>query len=92
MTSIIDAKFKALADLGYPGAMSDKILAWLQANGASSDSVTSAWLEMLAIRGYVGQRNSAWNSLLGDIGYEGALPDRELAYWVTSAGALPPPI
>ena len=50
MTTRVDAKWAAIA--AYPGAMSDKTLAWLQANGATSGALADAWLEMLTAKGF----------------------------------------
>ena len=42
-----DDKFQALRDQGFTGAMPDMTLQWLQFNGATSNSVSDAWVEML---------------------------------------------
>jgi hypothetical protein len=88
--SLIDAKWNALVGKGYTGSMSDMTLAWLQANGATSGHISDAWLEMLEAKGGSGQRNDMWYDLLGTMGYTGALPDRELQFWL-DGGDPPPP-
>jgi hypothetical protein len=84
MTTLSDAKFAALRTQLFTGAMSDMTLAWLQANGATSSSIPDAWREMLIAQGADAgtyHRNDAWYQVLGDLGYTGSLPDRELAFW-----------
>jgi hypothetical protein len=44
---LVDAKWDSLRAQGFTGAMSDMTLQWLQANGATSDQISDAWLEML---------------------------------------------
>lgn len=79
--SRIDDKFAALRGQGFTGSLSDMVLQWLHASGATSNSISTAWAQALYIRGYRGQRNDAWYKLLGDLGHEGALPDREASFW-----------
>jgi len=43
---LVDAKWEALRQ-NYTGAMSDMTLQWLQANGATSDQISDAWMEVL---------------------------------------------
>jgi hypothetical protein len=83
--TLADAKFDALRDQGFTGAISDMTLQWLQANGATSGSITDAWLEVLP---GTGQRNDRWYTVLGGMGYTGSLNDREFAFWV-DGGVLP---
>jgi hypothetical protein len=83
--TLADAKFDALRDQGFTGTLSDMTLQWLQANGATSGSITDAWLEVLP---GTGQRNDRWYTVLGGMGYTGSLNDREFAFWV-DGGVLP---
>ena len=83
--TLADAKFDALRDQGFTGSISDMTLQWLQANGATSGSITDAWLEVLP---GTGQRNDRWYTVLGGMGYTGSLNDREFAFWV-AGGVLP---
>lgn len=89
--ALIDAKFNALRGKGYTGAMLDMTLQWLKANGATSNALADAWMEMLLLKttAPIGrQHNDLWFQLLGQLGYTGALPDRELAFW-SAGGSLP---
>ena len=84
MATLSDEKFAALRTLTYTGSISDMTLQWLQANGATSDSISDAWEEMLAaqlVATPTGQKNDDWFQLLGEKGYSGSLTDRELAFW-----------
>jgi len=100
MTTLVDAKWAALA--AYPGAMSDKALQWLQANGATSPAVPDAWEEMLALELAkpalaivpTGDRNTDWWALLVGLGYDviagsKQINDMELAFW-EAGGTFPP--
>jgi hypothetical protein len=53
------------------------MLAWLHDQGATSENLPDAWLEFLG----PGNRNDLWFAYLGGLGYAGALPDREHAFW-----------
>lgn len=82
MATLSDSRFDSLRGQGFAGATSDMLLQWLQANGATSPAIPDAWEEMLAAQGFpYGQRNDKWYEFLGSLGYEGALPDRELEFW-----------
>ena len=83
-----DAKFIALRNMGHTGSIAEMTLSWLQANGATSNSVSDAWNQMLAEQGVDGQRNDAWYDLLGTLGHEGSISDRERAFW-SDGGVLP---
>jgi hypothetical protein len=94
MTTLVDAKWAALS--AHPGAMSDKTLAWLQANGATSPSIPDAWIEMLdakLVAPATGDRNTDWHALLIQQGMDVTagskqLNDMELAFW--EGGAILP--
>lgn len=74
--------------MGFSGHVNDRLVLWLQSEGATSDDLNDAWLEMLASKGYTGQLNDAWYALLGFLGYTGQLNDRELAFWL-EGGNIP---
>ena len=92
MGSIIDLKWTALRGQGFTGAMSDMTLQWLHFNGAISNSIPSAWREMLVAKGIPAenyQRNDAWFTVLGEAGFDvGALNDREYSFW-EAGGVFP---
>jgi hypothetical protein len=81
--STVDVKWTALAALGYTGALPDRELQWLQANGATSDILPQAWSEMVASKGYGYPYSvqNGWYKVLQDQGYSGALPDMEWDFW-----------
>ena len=88
MASLADAKFNALANLGFKGQVSGSTLLWLLDNGAETPCLPDAWLEMLAVFNFTGQRNDAWFELLGSLGWVGSMNDRELQFWL-DGGHLP---
>lgn len=83
MSSLNDCRHKALVDMFGAGHINGLTLKWLQDNGATSNSLPDAWMEMLAANGATPpfHRNDAWYALLGTMGYTGSLNDRELDFW-----------
>jgi hypothetical protein len=83
-----DVKKDALVGQGFTGAMPDMELAWLLANGATTDNLPTAWREFLDAAGYTsGIFNADFYQYLGGKGYTGALNEREYAFW--EAGGTP---
>mgnify|MGYP001823674843 CR=1 FL=1 len=90
MTTLSDARFESLRGQGFSGATSDMLLQWLQSNGATENTIPDAWKGMLEAQGYpYGQRNDKWYEFLGDLGFQGALPDRVLEFWL-GGGSISP--
>ena len=90
MATLMDARFEALRAQGFTGATSDMLLQWLQANGATSNALPDAWAEMLLSQGFLQPlRSDAWYQLLGDLGFEGNMNDRQLQFWLDGGGILP---
>mgnify|MGYP003670109164 FL=1 len=84
MAALVDAKWDALRAQNFNGAMSDMTLQWLQANGATSPDITTAWYEMLGAQlgpQYTGDRSTDWYTLLGNLGYVGQVNERTLQFW-----------
>jgi hypothetical protein len=93
MATVSDLKFEALRGLGFTGTLSDMTLQWLQDNGATSDALSDAWLEFLAIEldtDATGVRVDDWFAYLGAEGHTGSISDRELQFWQDQVDALPP--
>jgi hypothetical protein len=95
MPTLSDARFDSLRnDFGFTGTTSDMMLDWLQFNGATANNIPDAWQEMLAAAGYPTsgnyQRNDTWYEYLGDQGYDGAMNDRELLFWLDGGIVTPP--
>jgi hypothetical protein len=79
-----DEKYSALG--GPPSHIDDLEIAFLQANGATSDNVNTAWREYLTARGFTtGNYNTDMFAYLGSKGYTGALPDRLAQWWAAGA-------
>lgn len=85
---ITDLKFDALRAQGHTGAVSEMMLAWLQADGATSNKLNDAWREMLTSKGFTtGNNNDDWYALLGSLGFtEKGRNSRERDFW--AAGGL----
>lgn len=90
MPTLSDCRFDTLRGLGLSGSTSDMLLQWLQQQGATSNSLPDAWREMLDanLTEPTGHRNDDWYTLLGDLGYEGSMNDRELAFWCEGDGSI----
>ena len=91
MSQLNDAKFAALGTQGHTGSLTDRYLSWLQANGATSNSIPDAERELLLAQGAwvdpTRSLNDAWFVFLGSQGHTGALNDRWLSFWL-SGGSL----
>lgn len=86
MTSLTDKRFEVLRDLGYEGQVNDMLLSWLQDNTDDDPkTLPDAWRSMLLTRTGLplGNYNRVdyWYELLGNLGYEGQLNDREMKFW-----------
>ena len=83
MATVSDEKFRVLR-VTYTGAMNDMTLQWLQAGGATSDSLPDAWREWLDLQGFsTGNRNDDWFAYLlaQPSTTPGTLNDMELQFW-----------
>ena len=96
MAALSDLRFQALRSLGYTGATSDMLLAWLKAeSGYTGWSVPDAWKAYLEVKvvtppgDYL--RSDWWYAYLGEQGYEGNMNDREYGFWYDLANPVPPP-
>lgn len=80
--NINDTIFNALGALGYTGALNDRLLQWLQANGATSGNVMDAWRQMLQTQGATNSNiDAALFELLGALGYTGHINERLRAFF-----------
>lgn len=79
-----------LAATGGP-TINDGLLAFYQANGATSNSLNDAEYEYLIANGATaGQVNDMWFDLLTQAGFTGALNDMKLQFWL-GGGVSPSP-
>ena len=90
--SLTDVRFNALRTLGFEGHINDMLFAWLSGLVSSNpESLPTAWRDVIV--SFTGinpsdyQRNDDWFNLLGLIGFEGNMNDRETAFW-REAGQL----
>lgn len=71
-----------LALLGYTGALSDMLLRYYQDNGATSNNLTEAEMQFLALQGASAfPLNNRRRQFYSSLGYEGSLNDMEYQYW-----------
>lgn len=91
MAQLNDCRHEALVAQFGAGHVNDLLLLWLQANGATSNQINGAWHEMLIAQGIARpfQISDGWYALLGSLGYEGSMNDRETAFWCEGGGTFP---
>ena len=86
MAALSDIQYSVLGDQGFTGGSMDRELQWLKANGATSDGLSDAWLEMLDARGFGPTngyaRSDGWFAMLSSLGYTGAVSDMTLQFWL----------
>lgn len=89
MPALSDVRFAALRSLGYTGATSDMLLAWLIDQSIAippAVTVPDAWANFLNENIPVGagayDRNDYWFGYLGEQGYVGQMNDREIQFWL----------
>lgn len=82
MGNINSDMFSALGAQGFTGSISDRLLAYYRANGASSRNIDDALREMLIAQGATPAHvNDMWYQVLGGLGFTGSLNDRLSAFW-----------
>lgn len=78
-----------LATTGGP-TVNEGLLAYYQANGATSPQLNDAEREFLLVQGAApAQINDMWFEMLRGLGLTGALSDMQLEFWAT--GGIPAP-
>ena len=81
MATVTDAKFDALRAAGHTGSLTDMLLAWYQANGATSPQPNKAKREFLDALGYTHPDiNYSWKKFLADRGYS-FYGDGSIGFW-----------
>ena len=77
-----------VAALGGSGQYNDLLLAYYQANGATSDNLVDAEYEFLIANGATSEfhRNDMWFEILRLWGYVGALSDMMYQFWCDEGG------
>ena len=72
------------------GQTNDLLLAYFQANGATSGDYQTAEREFLVARGQgTGHNQDRWYRYLRSLGYTGAYQDMWNSFWCGDAGAIP---
>jgi hypothetical protein len=89
MSQLNDCRLAALIAGGYGDQHNDALLAWAQANGATSNQLNDALLEAAQANGATANDlNDAMFEVLGLLGYTGSLNDRQLDFWCIGGGVL----
>ena len=89
MSQLNDCKLAALIAGGYGDQLNDAMLAWAQANGATSNQLNEAILEAAQASGATSNDlNDALYEVLGLLGYTGSLNDRQIDFWCIGGGVL----
>jgi hypothetical protein len=93
MTTLIDCRYEALIALGHTGSTTDMMMDWLFDNGGTGATKLDRWETMLTSQGFpYGSRDDSWFALLGILGHDGHINDREMLFWCEDEGiiTLPP--
>ena len=87
MSQLNDNIHAALTGLGFTGQINDQMLAYYQANGATSGQINDAeveWLKLQIVAPLEGEQlNDLWFQYLRELGHTGALNDMQTAYWAS---------
>jgi hypothetical protein len=90
MSQLNDCLFAALRAQGFVGHTNDMLLAWAQANGATSNQLNSALLELLLLSGATSNDlNDAWYEALIFAGFTGSRNDMETQFWCDGGVLIP---
>jgi len=74
--------YDSLRLLGYTGTVTDMLLQYYLARGATSNSLTDAELEFLITKGFTtGTVDDRWVDYLNSLGYVGTITDMKYQYW-----------
>jgi hypothetical protein len=74
--------YDSLRLLGYTGTVTDMLLQYYLARGATSNSLTDAEIEFLNVKGFTtGTIDDRWANYLISLGYFGTITDMKYQYW-----------
>jgi hypothetical protein len=74
--------YDSLRLLGYTGTVTDMLLQYYLARGATSNSLTDAEIEFLGVKGFTtGTIDDRWTNYLISLGYFGTITDMKYQYW-----------
>jgi hypothetical protein len=74
--------YDSLRLLGYTGTVTDMLLQYYLARGATSNSLTDAEIEFLGVKGFTtGTIDDRWTNYLISLGYSGTITDMKYRYW-----------
>lgn len=83
MSQINDCKHEALTLAGFEGAVNEQELAWLQSQGATSNQLNDAWLQV-AGSGAINEQVMAYMVLAGAVG--NSFSDVQKDFWCRVMG------
>lgn len=87
-TTNTTAKYAGLTRNGFTGTQEDRELAFYQANGATSNSLTDAEDQFLVTKGFtVGTVDDKWTAYLVSLGYTGSKDDMINRWWGNFPGS-----
>jgi hypothetical protein len=88
-TGIADGMFTVLGSLGFVGTIQDRLLAFYQANGATSNDLQDAEQQFLVARG-IARANvqDMWSAYFTSRGYSPSYHEGMKDFWVRNGGAL----
>jgi hypothetical protein len=85
LNNIIDARHETLRTLFPlgPPSTNDLLFLWLVSEGGTGETLNDLWYTMLIAKGATpAPIRDMWFEVLGNLGYVGAIKDRELAFWI----------
>lgn len=78
----VNSIYDSLRLRGYTGTVTDMLLQYYKANGATSNSLQDAESEFLIIKGFTsGSNTDKWNAYLRSLSFTGTITDMLFNYW-----------
>lgn len=82
MKRVNNSRRAALKAKGYFGRENEMLLSWAQDNGAESDDLQDALIEMLQLNGATSHNlNAAWTEVFKCLGLSGSREEMEVIFW-----------
>jgi hypothetical protein len=82
VSTLIDAKFTTLRNLGHTGSVSDMIFQFWGAEGGTGNTSIERFRSAMNAAGVAyASTEDMWNTFLGNLTLTGALVDREYRFW-----------
>lgn len=82
MNRVKNTRRSALKAKGYLGREDDMLLAWAKDNGAESNELQKALIELLHLNGATSHElNAAWTEVFKNLGLTGSREEMEDSFW-----------